>query len=94
MKKSIISYVVALILMIALCFCLVACEGNRLENQHEEANIKPFSVNSLHQLVYDEDTHIVYMRNSTTHGYYVFTPYYSENGKLLRYENGELVEIN
>lgn len=94
MKKSIISHIVALILMVALCFGLVACEGNRLENQHEEANIKSFSVNSLHQLVYDEDTHIVYMRNSTTHGYYVFTPYYSENGKLLRYENGELVEIN
>lgn len=98
MKKStrdnIISHVVALILMVALCFGLAACEGNRLEKQHEEANIKSFSVNSTHQLVYDEDTHIVYMRNSTTHGYYVFTPYYSENGKLLRYENGELVEID
>lgn len=100
MKKStrdnIISYVVALILMVALCFGLAACEGNRLEKQNEEANIKSFSVKSSYttQLVYDEDTHIVYMRSVTYHGYNVITPYYSENGKLLRYENGELVEIN
>ena len=101
MKKStrdnIISHVVALILMVALCAGLVACENKRLDKQYEEQmDIKSFNVktHSLTSLVYDEDTHIVYLRNPTSRGYYVLTPYYSENGKLLRYENGELVEVN
>lgn len=39
-------------------------------------------------LEYDEDTKIVYWK-----GHYRISPYYSENGKLCRYVDGEIVEV-
>ena len=46
------------------------------------------------ELTYDVKTRIVYIRNYGSHFYTTLTPYYSENGKLCRYIDGEIVEID
>lgn len=44
-------------------------------------------------LMADNDTGIIYIENYTNLGYCVYTPYYSENGKLCRYVDGQIVEV-
>lgn len=57
-------------------------------------NIEPVEIgNTTFDLISDRDTGIVYIKNCTSHGYYVYTPYYSENGKLCRYYEGMIVEV-
>lgn len=43
-------------------------------------------------LVYDTNTKIIYIR-CLVYGGGVYLPYYSENGKMCRYINGEIVEV-
>lgn len=45
------------------------------------------------KLVADPSTGVIYIKNHTYHNNYVYTPYYSKNGKLCKYEDGEIVEI-
>ena len=44
-------------------------------------------------LVEDGETGILYISNRTYENYYIYTPYYSENGKLCRYCDGKIVEV-
>lgn len=50
-------------------------------------------------LVVDDKTKIVYIDNAIDSGdkglytYHVYTPYYSENGYLCKFDNGKMIEI-
>lgn len=76
------------IIAVALCgiFLLTGCSYANVDSVEIE--------NTSFDLVSDHDTGIIYIRNPTTHGYYVYTPYYSENGKLCRYDDGRIVEVS
>lgn len=77
MKKIFVSALVA-------CFLLTGCgddPGSIIYN--------PFSdIKGHNMLSYDKETLIVYYNTSDQ-----LAPYYSENGKLCRYIDGEIVEI-
>lgn len=52
-------------------------------------------------LVVDEKTGIVYIDNvfktsynSVIHDNHIYTPYYSENGKLCKFDDNQLIEID
>lgn len=63
--------------------CVVACSGNK-----EMGDLNP-AITSAFKLATDPNTGIVYIENYNR----VYTPYYSKNGKLCKYEDGVLVEI-
>lgn len=47
------------------------------------------------QLVYDPITKIIYIKQQQEGwGKYIYEPYYSENGKLCRYVDGEIIEVD
>ena len=75
------------IVAVVLCgiFLLTGCSNEKLESLKIEST--PFDLGS------DCDTGIIYIKNCTYDGYYVYTPYYSKNGKLCRYDNGSIVEV-
>lgn len=75
------------IIAVALCgiFLLVGCTNE---------NIDPIEIkNTAFHLVSDPDTGIIYIKNRTYAGHRIYTPYYSENGKLCRYDDGRIVEV-
>ena len=43
-----------------------------------------------YEIVADEETHIMYYKFSTDY----MSPYYSKNGKLCKYEDGKIIEVN
>ena len=45
---------------------------------------------SVFRLIEDPSTGILYIDNSS---YHIYTPYYSSNGKLCKYEDNEIVEV-
>lgn len=56
-------------------------------------NVDPVEIeNASFDLVSDHNTGIIYIKN-LTHSYCVYTPYYSKNGKLCRYNDGRIVEV-
>ena len=75
--------------LLALVICsillLTGCSNENLESIKIE--------NTTFDLVSDKDTGIVYIKNYTYCGNYVYTPYYSKNGRLCKYDDGEIVEI-
>ena len=77
-----------LVLVILSTFLLTGCSLPKY-NENEPTEIE----NVAFDLASDEETGIVYIKNYTYYGNYVYTPYYSENGKLCKYDNGEIVEI-
>lgn len=93
MKKKIIT-------LLLLCCMLTGCE------EYDETNITPSlsSVNmeySTFHLIQDEKTNIVYIDNviktESEFGWnynHIYTPYYSKNGKLCRFVDGRVVEID
>lgn len=75
------------IIIAALCsiFLLTGCADENVDS----VEVK----NTTFDLVSDHDTGIIYIRNSTYNMNFVYTPYYSENGKLCRYDDGKIVEV-
>ena len=75
------------IIAVALCgiFLLTGCGENVDSVDIEE--------NTTFDLVSDHDTGIIYIKNRTYCGFFVYTPYYSENGMLCKYKNGKIVEV-
>lgn len=74
------------IIAVALCsiFLLTGCDEN----------VEPVEIeNTTFDLVSDRDTKIIYISNRTYDSRYVYTPYYSENGKLCKYNDGRIVEV-
>jgi uncharacterized protein YwgA len=76
------------------CACLLSgCDtanSTPVENSIEYSNFN---------LIVDEKTKIVYIDNAIDTGanylytYHVYTPYYSENGYLCKFDDGKIIEI-
>ena len=87
MKKLIVSL---------LLICLLCCSGCEYESENIESKAERGAiryVNFTDYIVADEDTHILYYRY-TRDGGVVLSPYYSKNGKLCRYEDGKIIEVD
>lgn len=77
MKKIFVSVLVACLLLTGCC------------DDPNDIMYDPFDdIKGHNQLYYDNETLIVYYATG-----YQLAPYYSENGKLCRYVDGEIVEI-
>ena len=68
--------------------CLTGCEDVNTTSIPAQADY-----DITFNLVSDPETGIIYIKNYTYHGNYVYTPYYSKNGKLCRYVDGEIKEV-
>ena len=55
--------------------------------------IKPHNFLEEKDLIYDENTKIIYIKTRTYGLNYAYLPYYSENGNLCRYVDGKIVEV-
>lgn len=82
------------IILCALMICLLCCSGclesENLESRAEQGSIEYFDL--AYYVVADEDTHILYIYHNGNHTGYI-CPYYSKNGKLCRYEDGKIIEV-
>lgn len=85
MKKLILC-----VLIICLLFCS-GCTEENLESRAEQGLIE--YVDITEDIVADKDTHILYIYYSREYNSYL-SPYYSENGKLCKYEDGKIIEVN
>ena len=85
MKKLILC-----VLIICLLFC-TGCTEENLASRAEKGQIE--YVNLTEIIIADKDTHILYVYyNYGNKGY--LCPYYSENGKLCKYEYGKIIEVD
>lgn len=81
-----------------LLICLICCSGceydesENIESRAERGVIK--YVDFSYDVVADEDTHILYIYHNGQSNNAVLCPYYSKNGKLCRYEDGKIMEVN
>ena len=89
MRKIFISGV----LLLSCVFLLSGCDtayNTPVENSIEYSDFN---------LIVDDKTKIVYIDNAIDTGdkglytYHIYTPYYSENGRLCKYDDGKLIEI-
>ena len=76
--------VIALLAIIS-GFIICGCSSEKSESTEIE--------NTTFTLVSDRDTGIIYIKNFTYAGHRIYTPYYSKNGKLCRYDDGRIVEV-
>lgn len=90
MKKIILITV----LVCTIIFTVCGCGGNSEVITNDGHSIEAIDLITNDGLVYDTNTRIVYIRQYT-YGINctIYTPYFSENGLLYRYINGELVEV-
>ena len=65
-------------------------ESENLESRAEQGLIEYEDFTD--SVVADEDTHILYIYRSIGNNGYL-TPYYSKNGKLCKYEDGKIIEV-
>lgn len=77
------------VLIICLLFCS-GCTKENLESRAEQGLIE--YENFTYDIVADEETHIMYIYRSIGNNGYM-TPYYSKNGKLCKYEDGKIIEV-
>lgn len=92
MKKSWKKMTVACVMIIVVLTGCVGCSSN--ENTGETMKYQRFAVVEDGYygdgfLVYDKNTLVMYYESTTSY----FCPYYSENGNMCRYIDGEIVEI-
>lgn len=88
MKKLIVSL---------LLICLMCCSGCEYESENIESRAERGVIEYVdfsYDVVADEDTHILYIYRNRIDNSAVLCPYYSTNGKLCRYENGKIIEVN
>lgn len=81
MKK--LSMIILLVIISGFIIC--GCSSEKSESTEIE--------NTTFDLVSDRDTGIIYIKNHTYPSHHVYTPYYSKNGKLCRYDDGRIVEV-
>jgi hypothetical protein len=84
MKKIILGF-----LMLGLLFC-TGCTEENLESRAEQGLIE--YVDLTEDVIADKNTHILYFYYSKGNNSYL-SPYYSENGKLCKYEDGKIIEV-
>lgn len=77
-------------LIICLLFCSGCAEPVTLESKAELGQIMYEDLTEY--VVADKDTHILYIKYSNGYRGYL-SPYYSENGKLCKYEDGKIIEV-
>lgn len=77
-----------LLLITLLLMCLTGCEDVNTTSIPAQADY-----DVTFNLVSDPQTNIIYIK-SQAYNDYVYTPYYSKNGKLCRYVDGEIKEID
>jgi len=78
-------------ILCVLITCLLFCSGcteENLESRAEQGLIE--YVDLTEDIVADQDTHILYVYYSYSG---CLSPYYSENGKLCKYEDGKIIEV-
>ena len=79
-----------LIISILLILCLTGCEyyqPTTVDNSVEYSDFK---------LIIDSKTKVVYIDNMIVNSngeHHIYTPYYSKNGKLCKYDDERLMEI-
>lgn len=82
------------VIVIMFCCLLSGCDYDKGESLVSSVQVEY----SDFDLVIDSKTKIVYIDNevcnANTNAYHVYTPYYSKNGNLCRYEDGKLMEVN
>lgn len=77
--------------LIICLFCCTGCtEDVTLESKAEQGQIRYEDLTEY--IIADKDTHILYVRYSAGYKGYL-SPYYSENGKLCKYEDGKIIEV-
>lgn len=88
MKKITIS------LLLFICLMCSGCEyeSENLESRAERRVIE--YVDFSRDVVADADTHILYIYHNAAANNAVLCPYYSKNGKLCRYEDGVIMEVD
>lgn len=88
MKKLIVS------LLIICLLCCYGCEyvTENVESRAERGVIE--YVDFAYDVVADKDTHILYIYHNNSANNAVLCPYYSKNGKLCKYEDGKIIEVN
>lgn len=84
MKKLILC-----VFIICLLFCS-GCTEENLESRAEQGLIE--YVDFTESIVADKNTHILYIHYSAGYEGYL-SPYYSKNGKLCKYEDGKIIEV-
>jgi hypothetical protein len=80
-------------ILCTLITCLLFCSGcteENLESRAEQGQIRYEDLTKY--VVADKDTHILYIEFSVGYSGYL-SPYYSENGKLCKYEDGKIIEV-
>ena len=87
-----------ILLMVVIFMCSCAPSPTSASKISENKDVKLESRNISKYLVYDETTYIVYIYNEVlSDGGFevVYTPYYSSNGYLMRYDvkNNSLCEV-
>lgn len=89
MKKIFMGGVLLLLCVFILSGCDTA-HNTPIENSIEHSDFN---------LVVDNKTKVVYIDNTIDAGdnkfytYHVYTPYYSENGYLCKFDDGKMIEI-
>ena len=88
--------ILLVVLVLALSGCSTVEKDDGLAKLSKRATLRNFSDAEIThpELVYDEETKIVYLYRFGSYREYL-SPYYSENGCLCRYntETGEIEEI-
>ena len=73
---------------------MVGCgDNNREIVANDGRSIYAENICKKELLIYDTDTNIVYIKQYTYSGNYIYTLYLSENGLPYKYVNGELIEV-
>ena len=79
-----------------LLICLMCCSGCEYESENIESRAERGFIEYVdfsYDVVADKETHILYVYYSKGNSAYI-SPYYSENGKLCKYEDGKIIEVN
>ena len=90
------------VIVIVVCSIIGAVYKAKQTTSNEEPTIEAVQIEySDFDLVVDEKTGIVYIDNvfktsynGIIHDNHIYTPYYSENGKLCKFDDNQLIEID
>lgn len=98
MRKKLMAIILSCILILSLigCGAVEPVQVNVSNSTSVSSNQFGTFVSIGSNLVYDPATRIVYRKNYTYSGYYVYIPYYAPNGLPYRYdpETNTFEEIN
>ena len=80
-------FIIVLIGIVAIC-ANFHTTNESLSSKAEQGLIQYEDLS--YEIIADEETHIMYYQFSKEY----MSPYYSKNGKLCKYEDGKIIEIN